>query len=522
LSRRREKNNQRNIMIAAAAIIIIGAAGAYYYFNIYIPQYREQRTNLLTLFMGAYPVDLDPALAYETDSTRIIYNVFDRLVKYKPGTTEIEASLATSWTSPDPVTYVFTLREDVTFHDGTPFTADDVKTSLERVLQMEGPPSYILGIIAEIEVTGTYEVKMTLWQAFAPFLSVLANPAASIVSPTATEEYGEDFSKNPVGTGPFKFESWESDELVIVSNEDYFKGPPRLEKIVFKIIHEASARKEALEQGAVDVVMGGGILATDMPDIEDNPDITVHRGVSSTVEYLGFNTLNAPLNDTRVRQAIAHAIDYDALVDDALGGRANRIAGPIPPTIFGYKDMPLTERNLDTARELLEDAGYSDGFDISLTYNIGSLERRRMAEVIRDSLAEVDITVRIKGLDWDSAIDEYLSMGHEMMINGWIPDYFDPDSYVSPQFHTFSAAPYGANVFGLSDPEIDALIDEGMITSDSDRRLDIYHELQDRIVEEIPCVFLLVPSTYDCVRFNVENWVQSPSELFEAFDVYKE
>lgn len=522
MSRRREQNNRKYIAIAVAAVVLIGAAGLYYYFNIYVPRYKEQRYNLLTLFMGAYPVDLDPALAYDTDSNRIIFNIFDRLVRYKPGTTEIEPSLATSWETPDPMTYVFNLRDDVEFHDGTPFTAEDVKYSLDRVVQLEGAPSYLLMIINEIEVLGTYRVKITLNQEFAPFLSVLAHPVASIVSTTAAEDFGEDFGQNPVGTGSFIFDNWTAGELIIVSNKDYFRGPPKLERIVFKIIHEASARKEALEQGDVDVVMGGGILATDLPSIEDNPDIQVHKGVSSTVEYLGFNTLKQPLNDSKVREAISYAIDYDALINDALGGRADRIGGPIPPTIFGYKETDLRERDLDRARELLEEAGYSEGFDISLTYNIGSLERRRMAEVIRDSLADVDITVRIKGLDWESAIDEYLSMGHEMMLNGWIPDYFDPDSYVSPQFHTFSAAPYGANVFGLSNPEIDALIDEGMVTTDLERRLEIYQEMTDLINEEMPCLFLLVPSTYDCVRFNVENWVQSPSELFEAFEVYKE
>jgi peptide/nickel transport system substrate-binding protein len=186
------------------------------------------------------------------------------------------------------------------------------------------------------------------------------------------------------------------------------------------------------------------------------------------------------------------------------------------------KDIPLKNRDLEKARQLLEDAGYPDGFDITLTYNIESLERRKVAEVIRNSLDEVGIKVSIKGLDWESAIDEYLSMGHEMMLNGWIPDYFDPDSYLSPQFHSFATAPYGANIFGLNDTRIDALIDEGLITTDMEDRLRIYQEAQERIVDHIPGLFLYIPGVYDCVRFNVENWIIDPSGFFDAYDLYKQ
>jgi peptide/nickel transport system substrate-binding protein len=520
---RRKQNNRKYAIILIGIIIIIASAGLYYYFTIYMPQYQEKRYNLLTLFTASYPVDLDPALAYDADSNRIIYNIFDRLVKYKQGTNDIEPCLATSWTNPDPLTYIFTLQEDAVFHDGTPFNAESVKYSIERVIDLEGAPSYLFFALNEIEVLDEYEVKITLNFEFAPFLSILAHPAASIVSPTATEELGDDFTKNPVGTGPFILETWSAgNELVLTANRDYFRGAPLLERIIFKIFHESSARKEALEKGEIDVVFRGGILATDISDLENNPDINLLRTVSSHVEFMGFNMLKPPLNDSRIREAIAYAIDYDALINDALGGDFERIGGPIPPTIFGYKEIPLIHRDINRAKQLITEAGYSNGFELTITYNIGAPERRKMAEVIRDSLAEVGITIRIQGLDWDSAVDVYLSMEHELMMNGWIPDYFDPDSFLYPQFHSFSAAPYGTNVFGLADPEIDALIDEGTKTTDPEQRRAIYHEAQDKIVEKMPCIFLAVPSAFDYVRFNVENWVISPQEfVFDAYEIYK-
>ena len=519
-----EKGKERRTpLLLVLPVVVIVAAGLWYYFAVYTPQYEAERLRLVTLYTTADPIELDPALAYDTDSNRVIMNVFDRLVRYTQGTTEVEPALAESWEIIDPRTYVFNLRSDISFHDGSRFDASSVKYTFDRVVELEGPTSYLFMVINRTEVVDEYTVKITLNYDFSPFLSVMAHPAASIVSEAAVEAKGEAFSESPVGTGAFKFESWSlGNELVLVSNEDYYRGPPRLERIVFKSILEASARKAALEKGEIDVVVGGGVLAVDLPELEDNPDLRVFESESTAVEYLGFNTFKPPLNDSRVREAIALAIDYDKIVDEALGGRAERIGGPIPPSILGYKEFTLTQRDTARAAQLLTEAGYPQGFEVSLTYNIESLERRKIAEAIRNSLAEIGITVRIVGLDWESAINSYLSMEHELMLNGWEPDYFDPDSYISPQFHTYSAAPYGANIFGFSNPEADRLIEEGLNTTSTEQRAEIYRAVQDIIVGERPCLFLVVPSEYDVIRYNVKNWVHMPPNLIEFYELYKQ
>ena len=523
LSRMRKSNNRNYLIAIGIVIVVIASAGVWYYTGIYLPQFKEERARLLTLYTEAAPADLDPALAIDSDSYMIIANVFDGLTQYKRGTTEVEPCLATRWDIPDPTTYIFTLREDVTFHDGAPFDANNVKYSFDRVIELAGPPSYLFDVINTTEVIDTYTIKVTLNYEFAPFPSILANPVASIVSPTAVEELGDDFNENPVGSGPFKFNDWSiGNELVLIANEEYFEDPPILEKIVFKSILEASARKTAIELGEIDVVVSGRILPAELPELENNPDIRTYEGVGLSIEYLGFNMLRPPLNDSRVREAISYAIDYDAIINDAMGGIAERIGGPIPSSIFSYKELPKTQRDVSRAIQLLEDAGCADGFDITLTYNIESVERRRVAEIIRNSLEEVGIIVSIKGLDWESSIDEYLEMGHELMLNNWFPDYFDPDSYLFPQFHSYSSAPYGANIFGLEDAEIDALIDEGLITTVLEDRARIYGEAQERIVEEMPCLFLYVPTEFDVVRFNVENWVYNPSQIIEFNEIYKQ
>lgn len=517
----RRQNRSINPLIIVVLVIVVASAGGAYYFFVYIPNFNEQRSRLLTLNTHADPQTLDPALAFDTSSYSIIVNVYDRLVENERGTTDVfEPSLAISWETPDPMTYIFTLRDDVVFHDNTPFNAESVKFSFERVLTLEGP-SYILAMVKDIEVLDTHKVQINLHQEFTPFLSLLAHPVASIVSPTAVETHGGTLEDNPVGTGPFVFEEWNlGNNLTLTANKDYFKGAPGLENVVFKSILEASQRRTALEKGEIDIVFTAppAVTADDLTSLENNPDIRVYKAPSISIEFLGFNTLKTPLNDSRVREAISYSIDYEGIINDVFGGRAERVGGPIPPGVLGYKNMSLTPRDIPKAKQLLEDAGYSNGFEISLTYNIENLERRKVAEKVRDSLAEVDITVTIKGLDWQSAIMEYLSMGHDIFLNGWTPDYVDPDAYLSPQYHSVMG---WANVYGLNNSELDALIDEGLLTTSQTERERIYHEAQDIIVEEMPCVFLYVPSVYDCVRFNVDNWVHNPLEVIEIYELFK-
>jgi peptide/nickel transport system substrate-binding protein len=521
-------NTRRLSVILVAAMAVLASTGILSYFAVYTPYYESERTRLLTFTSELAPVHLDPANVTDSDSNTVVLNVFDRLVQYKPGSTEIEPSLATSWETPDPQTYIFNLRNDVKFHDSTPFNATSVKYSLDRAWELQGYPAYLFEVIDNTEVLDTYKVKITLNQDFAPFLQILAHPAASIVSQTAAEKMGTGdgigFDINPVGSGPFKFDHWiPGKELVLTANKEYFKGAPKFEKLVFKPILEAAQTEKELVGGNIDAVFTcpPSVPAEDLTALEKNPDVRVSKGVGSDIEFLGFNTQKPPLNDIRVREAIGYAIDYDAIIRDVMGGRAERIGGPVPPSIFGYDDLPITQRDVTKAKQLLAEAGYPGGFEITLTYNIDNLDRRKTAEVIRDSLIDVGIRVRIEGLDWGSAIEEYLSMKYEMCLNKWIPDYFDADSYLTPQFHSSSLAPNGANIFGFSDPQVDELLDQARSTTSPDVRLNAYQEAQKRIVDQIPAIFLYVPDIYDLTRFNVANYVHSPTEFFYAYDLYR-
>ena len=518
-------NNHKFSAIALAAIILLGLTGVWSYFSVYTPYYETERNRLLTFTAHLAPIDLDPAFVGDFSSYEAVVNIFDRLVQYKQGTFEIEPSLATSWETPDPLTYIFNLRNDVFFHDGSHFNSSSVKYSLERTMEMGAGTSYILDAIDTIEVLDTYRIKITLTEEFSPFLQVMAHPAASIVSPTAAEAMGTGtqppvgFNANPVGTGPFKFDHWIKDkELVLKANKEYFRGAPRFETIDFKVILESSERLLQITKGGMDADLSStGITLEDFASLERNPDVHVYKQHGLSVEFLALNLQKPPLNDSRVREAIAYAIDYDAIIEEGIAGGAERIGGPVAPGIFGFTDLPLRQQDIGKAKQLLDEAGYPKGFHTTLTFNIDNLYRRKEAEVIKNSLLTIGIDVTLEGLDWGSVVDKYIAMSHEMGLDMWSPDYFDADSYLKPLF--YSSGDF--NEFAFSDPRVDELLDQARTETSPDMRLSLYREAQERIADQVPAIFLFVQTRHDIMRFNVGNYVQSPTGFLYAYDLYR-
>ena len=292
--------------------------------------------------------------------------------------------------------------------------------------------------------------------------------------------------------------------------------------MVFKVIVEASDREKQLLDGGLDAVFTAppGVPVEDLKALDEDPDVEVISGVGADIEYIGFNTLIEPLNDLKVRQAIAYAIDYDAIINDVMGGHAERIGGPIPPTIFGYKNISLIQRDVTKARQLLSEAGYADGFDIELIINRDNLARSQVADLIESNLDEIGIDVRVISLEWDDLLDAYFSMDYEMTINKWVPDYFDADAYLTPQFTTL-AMQYAFNVYGFSDQEVDSLIEEARSTTNTNIRQQAYEQAQEKIAAQLPMIFLYVPDLNDVVRFDIGGWQSTPTGFINAYELYR-
>ncbi len=272
---------------AVALPILAGAAAAN----------AQEQLKTLVVAVPSDPVSLEPGTnKAEPIGSEIILNVFDTLVAWTaPDFTKLEGRLASNWTvSPDGKEFSFKLRDGVKFQDGTPFDAAAVKFSLERTKASNPYVKATFDLIKDIAVVSPTEVKITLSAPYPAFLSILAQPQAAIVSPTAVQKFGDKFASNPVGTGPFVFKAAQADtNVVLEANPDYFRGAPKLSKIIYRVIPDASTRRLELESGGVDIVQQQGqlsaIAAEDIEALKSNKDVKVIESPSQIIRQLEFN-----------------------------------------------------------------------------------------------------------------------------------------------------------------------------------------------------------------------------------------
>ena len=301
-----------------------------------------QGTNPARTLVVAVPSDavgLEPGTnRAEPIGSEIILNVFDTLVAWTPPEfSALEGRLAASWTiSPDGRSFEFELRDGVTFHDGTALDAAAVKFSLERTRAMNPFAQASFNLINDITVVSPRVVRIVLKEPYPAFMSILAQPQSAIVSPAAVARLGDQFAANPVGTGPFIFRSRQADtNIVLEANAQYFRGAPKLDRLVYRIIPNASTRRLELENGGVDIIQQAGQLAAipaeTIQALRNNRNISIIEVPSQIIRQLEFNNnkTTGPIADIRVRRAIMHAIDYDGLLQGVFGNTADRVYGPL-------------------------------------------------------------------------------------------------------------------------------------------------------------------------------------------------
>ncbi len=331
--------------------------------------------------------NLDPHFSTQINSMAVVQHkmyeglvMMDRNSEYKP-------LLATEWNQKDDVTWEFTLRDGVTFHDGTPFDAEAVKKTLERILDKNEPTpkANMFGMIKEVKVVDPKKVEIILHYPFAGLLSVLASAEGGIISPKAIEQYGKDLSKHPVGTGPFVFESWTpGQEIVIVKNENYWGTKPKVDKVVFKTIPEDTTRVAMVETGEAHVAEQ--LPVTELERVQNSPNMSLGRFESFAVDHIGMNVKKKPFDDVRVRQAIAHAIDKEAIIQGVYNNVGKAANSSLGPKVIGYSpDIKAPEYDLNKAKQLLTEAGYGNGFKATIYLN-DNKARINVAEVLQSQL----------------------------------------------------------------------------------------------------------------------------------------
>ena len=464
------------------------------------------------------PRSLDPARATDVPSGRAVAYLFDGLTRFSPSG-NIEAALASRWeVSADGLRYTFHLRTGVRFHDGTPFTAKQVKSSFERVLNpatqagTQWPLFPIAGarLLAQgqsarlgVETPNDSTVVITLEEPLAIFTKLLAMPVASILP----DSIGPDFSEHPIGTGPWKLDEWQHDDyLRFVRNDEYFDGPTAIDTLLARIIPEPSTAVAEFEAGSVDVLYIPEEQTRSWQDDSERSRLLV-SAPALRLWYIGVNTTRGPLSDRRVRQALAHAIDSPTLLDGLLAGRGSVAAGVIPPSLPGFNpNRQALAYDTSAARQLLREAGYPNGVDLEL-WSSQTSPWPRLAQTLQAYLGAVGIRLKLVQRD-ASAMRAAARAGQtDLVVKDWYADYPDAENFLYPLLHSANSGA-GGNVSFYNNPSFDKLVDEARREPDSDRRNSLYQSADSLALQDMA----LVPLFFYNDMYAIQPWVKG----FEA------
>ncbi|ESZ27293.1 ABC transporter substrate-binding protein [Mesorhizobium sp. L2C084A000] len=455
---------------------------------------------------------LDPAIGYDWQNWSMIKSLFDGLMDYEPGTTNLKPDLAESYEiAPDGKTFTFKLRHGVKFHNGREMTADDVKYSLDRVTnpKTQSPGAGFFGSIkgyddvaagkaeslSGVTVVDPYTVKFELTRPDATFLHVMAINFAHVVPKEEVEKYGADFGKHPVGTGAFKLAEWTlGQRIVFERNADYWhKGLPHLDKITFEIGQEPIVALLRLQKGEIDVP-GDGIPPAKFQEVMADPEqkARVVEGGQLHTGYVTMNTTMAPFDNVKVRQAVNMAINK-ARVIQIINGRAVPANQPLPPSMPGYdKEYKGYPYDVAKAKALLAEAGHPDGFETQL-FAMNTDPNPRIAQAIQQDLAAIGIKASIQSLAQANVIAAGGDKaGAPMIWSGgmaWIADFPDPSNFYGPILGCAGAVPGGWNWSWYCNKDLDAKAAEADSVVDpakAGERDKMWSAIYDKVMEDAP------------------------------------
>lgn len=459
---------------------------------------------------------MDPAAQNDVVSQMACNAIYDNLV-YVDDKGGMKPMLAERWEVSGDLDYVFYLRKGVRFHNGEELKADDVKFSIDRALTPLGAP--VKAVMQHVEgarVIDDYTVVIHLKHPYTPFIAALYNTVGCIVNRKAVEAGGEDYGMNPVGTGPFKFESWrKGDRYTLVRFDDYWGEKPKYEKLVVRSVPEPTSRAIELESGGADISFP--LAETDMKRIADNPNLELIRSMTNGVVYMGFNTSKPPFDNVNVRRAVNLALDTEGIHEAVWRGVGRVPRSPVAPNVkYSYDPQyPRHEQNLEEAKRLLKEAGVAN-----LKCQVWTNERKERvssATIIQAQLAEVGIEAEIKVLEWGAYLEGLKKKEHDMFILGWAATV-DPEFALSINLQT--GMPLNYTFF--SNPELDALLDRGRAIPDGPEREALYKKAQDLINEQVPWVYLYIEETLAGRQKNVKGFRLLPSIVHEVRDTYFE
>lgn len=470
----------------------------------------------LVIAQDGEPKSLDIHNGNDGFSLRINKQIYSRLVE-ADGDMQLSPGVAESWKSIDERTTQFNLRKGVKFHNGDELKAEDVKYSFERM--MNSPRiSFVLPPIERVDVVDDYTVNIVTKMPFGPLMAHLSHPALGIVNKKLLEKDLESFKAHPIGTGPYKFSSWQAgDKVTLTRNDEYFLDSAKFEKLIVRNIVEATSRTIALETGEVDIAIS--VNAVDEETIKKNPKLSLLTKPSISYSYIGMNTQKDKFQDKRVRKAINYAIDKQAIVDVVLNGSGKVATSPIASAVFGFTDkIKSYGYDVEKAKELMKEAGYENGFSATI-FTLGGEADKQTAEIIQANLKEIGIDLAINVTE-SSAYWDLTDKGiHDMFLGSWGCVTGDADYGLFAVYHSSAKGGAGNRTF-YSNLEVDKLLEMAKNETNQEKRKEIYEDIQFRIVEDAPDVMLYNRVLAVGTQRDIEGFNIHPVTLHDFYPIY--
>jgi len=463
---------------------------------------------------------LDPGSPSELWSSEVIMNIFEGLVRYRSGSYEVEPCLAESWkTDEGGKRWVFSLRSGVRFHNGMRFDAQSVvDTFMRRLKDGEAEPRkwwFFFPYLNSIRVLDDRTVEIVLEKPYAPLLCSLADPIAAIVAP---QSYGENGSFSPIGTGPFRFQSWElGKDLVIKRNEDYWGGRIALDQVIYKVVANPAAKTARVRNGVADIARINS--ATEYDQLLGIKEVKVLTTNSLMVFYLAFNIRKPPFDRVEVRRAFAHMINKVGMIKHTFQKLAIPAVTPIPPSLFGSNDrIEDYKYDMDEARRLLQHAGLGNGFSSRLYFAERNLGARKIAGIVAGNARQLKIDLTRVPLPFNELTARCDSGEHDIVLLGWSGPP-DPDFFLYP---TLTMERGNKNRAFYDNPRLTEILLRAKATLDQRRRIELYREAQRIIHRDVAWISLYHAKSMVTYRDNVHGLYVNPSDYMIFRQVTKE
>jgi peptide/nickel transport system substrate-binding protein len=514
----------KGMLLACAAVagLLLGAGAA-----------RADTT--LIIGIAADPTGLDPEAVENNTSGFIMATIYDSLVHYKPGTTEVIPGVAEKWdVSADGLTYTFHLKSGLKFSDGTPLDAKAVVWNVDRELNkanpqyiyntgpVEGYEDFTFGDLAGYKAIDDLTVEFTFKQPSAPFLNSIAMVWNGLVSPAAAAKWGKDYRNHPVGSGPFVFrELRQRDQVILDANPTYWAGKPKVDHLIFKELPDAQAAVLALKRGEIQIL--ADVSSQTIAAIKADPGLEILTQPGLAVDGVALPTDVAPFNDKRVRQALNYAVDKGAINKALFNGLAVPMTSPLPQAQWGF-DASLKGYPYDPekAKALLKEAGVAPGLQVEfLTYNSPrgyNPAGPNLAVAIQGYLKKVGIEANVRQLEIGAYLSTVRAGNYKgIAMEGWTGDNGDPDNFIGEM--------WGAKNIPIVDwarynnPAFEKLLSDALKVADQGKRTAIYAEAQKIVVDDAPWIFINSTLQVRAISKKVKGYQLNPTQMF--FDMEK-